>query len=152
MVDQAVEDLDQLLRLAEREAELAGPLSGDADLRAPRTLVVDQRSGERHLKRELATPVIGQIGQGVELLQALAQMADDLGESRAAGAPLHSLEVVVDRPVSGAALREMPSQKVRLGQQVTRRILLQDLGRRRWSERRRRAAATRRQRPARERA
>ena len=38
VVNQAVEDLDQLLRLAEREAELAGPLSGDADLRAPRTL------------------------------------------------------------------------------------------------------------------
>ena len=64
-------------------------------------------------------------------------MADDLGESRAAGAPLHSLKVVVDRPGSRAALREMPSQKVRLGQQGTRRILSRISASRRWSERRR---------------
>jgi hypothetical protein len=125
---QAPQHREQLRRLAERLAQLAGAGVGTSDLRGALPFGRHQRRAERDLESEFLLCPLGRIGQARQHLQPLAEMRDRLHVSRAFHRALAGALPVADRLLLQIRPGIVPGQQLRLGFGEFREVRLQHLG------------------------
>src|SRR5262249_8192715 len=113
IVEKAVLNANELLRIVELEAQRSRSFDGRADLFASGTLFVDQRLIKRDPESQLAADRLRRLGRTLDLPEGLAEMTDSFRERKAACRTFRRFQVKVDGPLRRGGLGKMPCDDLR---------------------------------------